>query len=173
MKKKIFLIILLLLFSFAIYWVYGLYKYTNLLNAVLDENKEDISYLINEKGYNPNRIKYSANILFFYIIAKQENIKLNFIQFMIDEGFDVNDCSENTFCPIFAAVLNKNAKLVNLLLDKGADVNAVYKSRSKPLSMALQIKDCDMAKILVEKGANFDGIKDKAVFDNMLKECYK
>ena len=173
MKRKVFLVILLFLFFLGVFWYYGSYKHSNLLQAVLSEKEEDVSYFVDEKKYSPNETKYRANILFFYIISKQNNVNLNFIKFLLKKGFEVENNSSNHFSPIFAAVLIKNMNLVDLLIKEGANVNALYRQKSKPLSIALQVKDCKMARFLVEKGANLDGIEGKDGFEKMLAECCK
>lgn len=167
------------------YFGYGyvqFYKYGQLSSAILDEDREKINFLIDEKGYRPNELGIPvtakgdlSGLLRLYVIGK-EDAKSDFVEYLINKGFNPDECEFGFRSSIYAAAFRGNIGVAEVLLKNGAKVNCPYKDKGLPLSVALMMKQCSFAKYLVTKGASLDSISAKEVrdgFEKKLKDCYK
>jgi len=87
---------------------------------------------------------------------KIENV-VDFVNFLIDKGADVNAKTVSGLTPLIGAA-NGGLDLVKILVDSGADVNHEDDYGESPMKSALETEDeeirLDIKKYLVEKGAN-------------------
>ena len=66
-----------------------------------------------------------------------ENRKLEFIEYLIANGANINTYNKYNISPLHLAVQMKYSKIVKYLLDNGANVNAITSEGLTPLHMAL------------------------------------
>ena len=169
MKKKIFLgIISFWAIVFLVVW--GIFhNFVYLVAAVMEEDKEQVAYLIDNKEVNPN--SWGMNLVNLYISQKDKEADLDFISFLLDKGVNPD---YGRGVPLFhkAIVLERN-DIVRLLIDKGADVNLLMKNKNiRPLTVALLLKNCEAAMMLDKSGAHMEGYNMELFLTLQLKRCY-
>ncbi len=79
---------------------------------------------------------------------------LDIVQYLIDNGSDVNAKDKDNWQPIHFAAQKKNLLMVKLLLDNGADINAQHGDGGTALHKF--VLDEDARKYLISKGADIN-----------------
>ncbi len=127
------------------------------------EECEEISFLMEEKEFDEFKTILASNkdavtcrdrmgrTLLIYAAAKKS---LDFVQWLIDQGFDVNAKDDKGYQPIHFASKRKNLSMVKLLLDNGADINAQTDSGGTILHDF--IYDEEAREYLLSKGADIN-----------------
>lgn len=78
--------------------------------------------IIDESGYKESLINYIIDEI---EDEDGENIYLQMLEIVIENGADVNYCYEAYNAPVFQALSLKSSKVLKLLLENGANVNIV------------------------------------------------
>lgn len=83
-------------------------------------------------------------------LCKTDIVK--FVNFLIENGVNVNTCDENVSA-LTLACSNNEYELAKLLIDNGADVNFVNPNGSTVLTKSVStVKNVDIVKLLIDKG---------------------
>jgi len=163
-------------------------KYLQFINEGLgeDENIWRQAFALNDTDElqklidkNPNYIDYIAIDLGTQsptLVEACRNHPDSMIEFLVENGADVNKCTNRNLSPLFWAARNRNIKIVKLLLSKGANPNNITKSGSSILGSVAEnsfavsenregvVEECmEIIRMLLKAGANpyyIDPIKD-------------
>lgn len=76
------------------------------------------------------------------------------IQYLVEQGSDVNLKDLHGFSPLVNALCRKNSVIIELLLESGADVNARSPGHTSLLHRAAQFGTEDIIRLLVQYGAD-------------------
>jgi calcineurin-like phosphoesterase family protein/ankyrin repeat protein len=90
--------------------------------------------------------------------AAIQNDQPDVVQFLIDQGADIELLSEN-MTPLMHAIQVNNQLIMDLLIEKGANINALNLQKKSPLFYCAKNGNIEMAKILVDHGAKIE-LKD-------------
>jgi len=96
----------------------------------------------NDKDYDP--------IICYAILHGEESL----VQYLIDQGADVNSYSRNYKCPFILAIKNNQENIVKCLIKNGVKLNN-YKE-DPPLVEAIRANNENIIKYLIECGANIN-----------------
>ena len=148
----------------------GYFFYVNLY--IKDELlKEKLCKLFIEHGVNIDSPMNEDNytVLIQYIVSK--NIPL--IDFLLENGANVNHITNDFITPLVAALVSKNTNIIKTIIEKGADVNIpAGKDKASPLRLAIDINrkiPLDIVKLLLDSGANKEY---KSPVDNLTALVY-
>lgn len=138
-----------------------------LYEAASEVKFEEVKELI-KKGANVNRkFTYEGSSLHAVAPRYHKDDAAKILQYLIDNGGDVNMKATGGKTPLGAAVDNVSFKTMDILLKNGADINLKGEKGRTPLNVLLSSswrRDDDrcleIAKTLVEAGADIN-IKDK------------
>ncbi|GLB10584.1 hypothetical protein AtubIFM57258_006992 [Aspergillus tubingensis] len=86
--------------------------------------------------------------------------RLEAIQFLLDEGADINQPGNGYGSPLAAAVSCSTYEVVQLLLNKGADVNNFDDMNGSPLGAAAYSGRLEVVQLLLNKGADVNNFDD-------------
>ncbi len=142
------------------------YKYKNaikylekLSNITLEKALKDRNIQLLKNLANKN-IDFS-NISLSDLIAN--NYSIEFIEFFIDTGADVNAFSSEGFPPLTKASFVGNEKICQLLIDEGADPSQQDVESATPLIIASQQGYYAIVKILLDSGADINFQSNMAI----------
>jgi ankyrin repeat protein len=79
--------------------------------------------------------------------------KLHVVEFLVENGADINLPLEYHGSALCAAVYSGESEVVKYLVEKGANVNATYRVHGSPLAAAAEKARMGLVEYLVEKGA--------------------
>ena len=140
-------------------------KTENLFDAITDTN-ERFKNLFNLRSGDINALDREGNSLLYVAAEKNQVDKINFL---LDNGANVNIKNERGITPLNIACDKKALDAVQLLIDRGADVNTRTNRGNTPLSCMASGKGCtlvnavafnqvydftDVAEILLDNGAD-------------------
>jgi len=77
------------------------------------------------------------------------------INFLLENGADINKLDGYGNSLLFSAIKNNNIKLIKFLLKKNANINFQNKYTT-PLMLAIKMKNIELVKILLKNGANIN-----------------
>jgi len=86
-------------------------------------------------------------------IALSYGCKITTVQFLVEQGADVNRADEMEYSPLHWAIATKNRAAVELLLKRGADINYNHPD-SGPLIIDAITQDPSLAALLIDSGVN-------------------
>ena len=144
------------------------------------EKCEEISFLMEEKEFNAFKKILTSHkdavtcrdrmgrTLLMYAVMKKD---VDFVQWLIDQGSDVNAKDKKNWQAIHFTAQHKNLPMVKLLLENGADINAQHRDGGTVLHKF--VLDEDAKEYLISKGAdinlkNFHDISPQDII-NMMK----
>lgn len=81
---------------------------------------------------------------------------LNCIEYLVEQGFDVNTKNKLGFSGLYLAASNGHLEIMQFLLSKGVDVNVLMADNCSALHGAAVKGSVNCVKALVEAGANVD-----------------
>ncbi|MGM0411038.1 MAG: ankyrin repeat domain-containing protein, partial [Bacillota bacterium] len=159
MKKVI--IIAVIIMSIAAILFTHINSQSSLIEAVKNENREQIKELINS-GVDVN-VKNQENEFPLLIAVQNGNQKI--AKLLIKEGADVNQNVENNTIiedlnPLFLAVLNNDLEMVKLLIEKGANVNIKTQHGETLLPAAMFDADLEIVKLLINEGIDVNNFSE-------------
>jgi len=136
-----------------------------LYNAIDRGDYAKVKYLI-EKGYNINK-KYKHGQLPLHRAASSivgpigrkvadPCTAAKIAQLLIDNGAEVDACSDTYLTPLHIASMHGNTKVAKVLLENGANVNMQGDAKITPLLFAVEAynTNIDIVKILISYGAD-------------------
>ena len=126
------------------------YKGASPLEVSIINNSIDFFKYMIEKGADINNKHIKKKVLFSASFIGATNI----INYLIDEGFNVNERNTNNDTPLDYAIMNNKKDAVKLLIEKGADVNSRNIQGNVPLHMAAKNGNKEIVDLLIEKGAD-------------------
>jgi ankyrin repeat protein len=85
------------------------------------------------------------------ILAAREG-HLSIVQFLVENGFDVNACSTDGYTAICHASANGHLSVVQYLVEKGADIHV---KNENPVCMASMYGHLSVVQFLEEKGCKY------------------
>ncbi|SJN55511.1 Ankyrin repeats (3 copies) [Vibrio ruber DSM 16370] len=140
------------------------YEY-ELYDAVLDGDIDEVRALI-DKGADIHEITESEHWTYLHHVfispstKREERTPLESVQFLIDQGLDVNAIDSYGYTPLLFAVRQRNVEGMRLLLENGADKLIGHRNEDgvDALKMAFDRKPShfDVVKLLLEYGADPD-----------------
>ncbi|CAM3968237.1 ankyrin repeat domain-containing protein [Vibrio aerogenes] len=140
------------------------YEY-ELFDAVLDGDMEEIKLLV-DKGADIHEVTESERWTYLHhvFMSLNEQGPPESVQYLIDQGLDVNAIDSYGNTPLIYAVRQKNVAGMRLLLANGADrlIGHWNTEGVDALKMALKGKPMvyDMVKLLLDFGADPDAKKE-------------
>ena len=88
-------------------------------------------------------------------MIRQPEFGMPIVQYLIDQGADVNAKDDTGNTPLHRAAANGNNEAVKFLVSRGADVNAKSSNSGTPLHLAALLNsDVETVKFLVSMGAD-------------------
>jgi len=129
----------------------------------LKQKKTDINTIIYSNGWTP------LLLAFFYNHTE-------IINFLIEEGMNINVKTTDGFTPLFYAVKNNNLKLTLFLIEKGLNINEKNINGDTPLHYAFSDNiELDIIELLIKEGADINAINNdnETPFDLAEDEKYK
>ncbi|QMV16327.1 ankyrin repeat domain-containing protein [Vibrio spartinae] len=145
------------------------YEY-ELYDAVLDGELDEVKALIG-KGADIHEITESEHWTYLHHVFMspstklEESAPLESVQFLIDQGLDVNAIDSYGYTPLIYAVRQRNVEGMRLLLENGADKLIEHRSERgvNALKMSLHEKPFvyDVIKLLLDFGADPDAKTEK------------
>lgn len=131
----------------------------NFSNEYEDEYLEIASELIRKGADFDCQDRYGRTPLHF-VCLKNTKISRRIVNFLVEQGCDVNIKDENGVTPLFLAIRTKSTRIIEILMNNGADVNFCDKSsKSTPLHEASRKNLSSVVKWLLKAGAKTD-LKD-------------
>ncbi|MEJ5102666.1 ankyrin repeat domain-containing protein [Chryseobacterium sp. MYb328] len=142
-------------------------NHDEIINIILNKDIEALKKWIHNGGDAKTIIEHpvSNESLINYIIDEiedeeyegvedGENTYLQMLEFLIENGADVNYCYEAYNAPVFQAISLKNPKVLKLLLENGADVHLVGEERDTPLTRAALDNNLELIKLILPYSNN-------------------
>jgi uncharacterized protein len=130
--------------------------------AVKKNDVERVKELFRLHGKVDTSIKpYDQSLLLHAVLNGGKEIT----EYLVKNGFDVNEQDANGYRPLHAAAENGYSKLIMILANNGANPNVRDKKGNTPLSMAIfrAKDDLSVVKSLISAGAD---IKEK-IYDDV------
>ena len=85
-----------------------------------------------------------------YLISNFQNIKIDVIRVLMENGASIDAQSEQGFTPIYMAAQEGHEDIVNYLLENGADQNLTMDEGFCPIDIAMQQGHDNIVSILIE-----------------------
>ncbi|KUI99547.1 MULTISPECIES: ankyrin repeat domain-containing protein [Vibrio] len=145
------------------------YEY-ELYDAVLDGDINEVKALI-DKGADIHEVTESEHWTYLHHVFMspstklEERTPLESIQYLIDQGLDVNAIDSYGYTPLIYAVRQQNIEGMRLLLENGADELIEHRASddATPLNMVFDNKpyQYEVMKLLLDFGADPDAKTEK------------
>jgi len=116
-----------------------------LFNAIENNEISKIRDVIN-RGLDVNILDDELEITPLIFLLQQENINIDIVNFLIENGADLNARDEEDNSVLH---LVNDVKIAEILLNAGANINSINMHGDSPLFMAYNV---DIAKIFIDKG---------------------
>ncbi|BCS01253.1 ankyrin repeat domain-containing protein [Aspergillus luchuensis] len=129
------------------------------LTAAVSFGNLDIARLLIEKGAGMG-INFFGETGYTPLGTAVVQDRLEAIQFLLDEGADINQPGSGFGSPLAAAVRCSSYEVVQLLLNKGADVNKFDDMYESPLEVAADSGRLEVVQLLLNKGADVNKFDD-------------
>ncbi|SIO96558.1 ankyrin repeat domain-containing protein [Vibrio spartinae] len=140
------------------------YEY-ELYDAVLDGELDEVKALIG-KGADIHEITESEHWTYLHHVFMspstklEERAPLESVQFLIDQGLDVNAIDSYGYTPLIYAVRQRNVEGMRLLLENGADKLIEHRGIDTVNALRMSFKGkpylYDVVKLLLDFGADPD-----------------
>ncbi|MEL6117160.1 ankyrin repeat domain-containing protein [Photobacterium sp. SP02] len=130
-----------------------------LYEAIVDGEIDTVKLLM-EQGENIHHVTANDKWTYLHKAADTEDTPPESIQFLIDQGLDVNAIDNYGYTPLIYAVRQRNVQVIRILLENGA--NEAIEHRGNDSQNALDMAfnshpfEYNVVKILLEYGANPD-----------------
>lgn len=138
--------------------------YTVVPGKYLDIRSKDLFKLLISMGCNPN-VEYESLLgqKTTPLITAIENIDIELVRLLLNNGADVNLNVDSNKSPLHAALeysTHYNFEIVKILIETGADIHRRTQFRQTPLHQAVKIGRLEAVNLLIEKGAEVNAIDD-------------
>jgi ankyrin repeat protein len=132
----------------------------------VNELNEGLYYALYDSRFNEERAiiiiqillehgaDINSNMVFYLLFDNWVSISLNILQFLINNGLNINKLGENYISLLHKYVMSNNIEKVQLLLENGANINAQDVFGRTPLIFAAIQNDKRMIELLLEYGAD-------------------
>ncbi len=130
-------------------------------NISLEQRKKDVQTALD----NNSNINFLNEFGITPLILSCINQDIEIIQFLLDNGADVNLCSNeigrslnkhNKNTALMVACANGNIEIVKLLLSNGADINLTNTKDNTALKIASAQGNIDIVQLLIDNGAEIN-----------------
>ncbi|MBQ7257031.1 MAG: ankyrin repeat domain-containing protein [Abditibacteriota bacterium] len=146
------------------------------MQSILDNNLLVFDLFV-KKGFDINSFigKNQTTPLNLCIINKNTL----FIDYLLNQGADINKPDKDGFLPIYSAIISDNLRLVKDLIGKGVDVNAIINNdKDTPIGEACKLNRENIVNYLIEVGADlnakdnygFTAVHDAVLYPKILKK---
>jgi ankyrin repeat protein len=128
------------------------------IDTIAKSNLNDMQQLISLVNINEGTSDNGNTPLHYAAAFSNSQI----IQFLIDNGADINATNNSGFTPLHVALLrviednNNTLPLIQLLIDEGAHVNTQAESGMTPLDCALVLNKLPAMQLLIDNGADIN-----------------
>lgn len=175
MMKKAFKILGVIFTTFLALIAMGYYLLKDqvaIMEAVIDEDKETFAYYIDKVGFNPNNLYGDINLIVFFMANNTETNNIEFIEFMINKGVDINNINTKwNLTPVLSAIVVDRDDIIELFIKNNADVNSPNIKGITPLGGALRLFNCEISKQLIDAGATLNNDNNHEKLQKRLVEC--
>ena len=122
-----------------------------------DQNLEDtITNILRQINDIVESNKETALHVALGIQVPSEELRLNIVKNLIQNGAEINARDKHKFTPLHYATENGDLEIVQHLLDHGAHIEAKNDVKRPPLLFAVGENHLEVVKCLIEKGAQLD-----------------
>ncbi|KKC98559.1 ankyrin repeat domain-containing protein [Photobacterium halotolerans] len=130
-----------------------------LYEAIVDGEIETAKDLI-RKGEDIHHVTANDKWTYLHKAADTDDTPPESIQFLIDQGLDVNAIDNYGYTPLIYAVRQRNVPAMRLLLENGAKETLEHRGKDSLSALRMAIKfmplDYNVIKVLLEYGADPD-----------------
>ncbi|KAG4107750.1 ankyrin repeat-containing domain protein [Neocallimastix lanati (nom. inval.)] len=136
--------------------------------AIDNSGKEMLQELFKSPTFKVNGVNDQQEIILFSIFKSNRlnlDDKIEIIQFLLDQGSEVNVMDQNGKQALAYAIELQSIPLMKYFIAYGADVNMVDDKKNVPLHYAIEMKSEAMVSFLIEYGADVTFVD---IFDTTL-----
>lgn len=129
-------------------------RLARLLQEAISKGYADIvAQIIQEKLFDVNIKNEQGATILHHLTTIQNDLGLDAIQFLINQGVDINALTKTSATPLICATASGNYKIAELLITHGASVTAINNSGRTALQYAIKYKHSKITKLLLDHSA--------------------